>query len=89
MRQIYSGTIGHCISNLPVELGRLNTPDRSPRQRSQFSSATKFRMDIIGRRLFDDENDVIPPGPAILEQQPDMTLAPPQAPPSMAISQRR
>ena len=46
-------------------------------------------MDIIGRRLFDDENDVIPPGPAILEQQPDMTLAPPQAPPSMAISQRR
>ena len=79
MRQIYSGKIGHCISNLPVELGRLNTPDRSPRQRSQFSSDTKFRMDIIGRRLFDDEDENldVPPGPAIMEQQPDMVLLAP------------
>ena len=37
-REIFSGEIGYCIPDLPSELGFLNTPSKSPDQRSQSSS---------------------------------------------------
>jgi len=44
-RQIFNDRIGYQVGSLPQELGRLHTPTkkRSPRNRSQLSSNSKFR----------------------------------------------
>lgn len=48
-RQIFNDRIGYQVGPLPQELGRLQTPTkkRSPRNRSQLSSNSKFRQMVI------------------------------------------
>jgi len=69
-RQIYDGQVGYTINNLPAELGRLATPNKSPRTRSQVSSATKFAQEIIEDRFYKNRSHNVPA--AALKEKNDL-----------------